>query len=113
MELDLVDAPFAQGIREIDKDGARIARVFQFGRIQQNAVHLQRIVKIQLNARVVLQHPETDGVLSTQELLLRIHAHIEVVREQIVVSAIPAVLATQDVGVRRRLRGGAPCQHGG
>ena len=61
-------------------------------------------VEIELDARVVLQHPEADRVLAADELFLRIDAHIEVVGEQVIVRAIAAVLAAQDIGARDRPR---------
>ena len=57
---------------------------------------------------VVLQHPEADGVLAANRLLLGIDADVEVVEEQIVVGAVGTPGAAQDVGPgglsRRRWR---------
>jgi len=51
--------------------------------------------------------PEADGVLAADELLFRLDADVEIIEEQIVVGAIPAVPAAQDVGMRGDLRRGA------
>ena len=68
---------------------------------EQNLVDVQVGVQIELDARVVLEHLEADRVLAADRLLVRIDADVEVVEEQIVVRAIAAVLAAQDVGARR------------
>src|SRR5258705_375661 len=59
-----------------------------------------QVVKIELDPRVVLEHLEPDRVHPSDKLLLRIDADIEIVVEQIIVGAIAAILATQEVGVR-------------
>ena len=51
-----------------------------------------------------LQHLEADRVLAADRLLLRIDADVEVVVEQVVVRAVAAVFAAQDVRARRRGR---------
>ncbi len=56
-------------------------------------------MQVELNARAVLEHLEADGDLSADELLLRVDADIQMIEEQIVVGAIRAVLAAQDVGM--------------
>ena len=56
-------------------------------------------MQVELDARVVLEHLEADGVLAAEEFLLRVDANIEVVEEQIVIGAIGSVLAAQDIGV--------------
>ena len=88
-------------------------------RPEHDLVDVQVGVQIELNARVVLQHPEADAVLAGDELLLGIDADVEVIGEQIVVGAIPPVFAAQDVGARRwpqrrrRRRARALCEHDG
>ena len=72
---------------------------------EQDLVDVEVGVEIELNARVVLQHLEADRVLAADRLLLRIDADVEVVVQQIVVGAISAVFAAQDVGARRRFLG--------
>jgi hypothetical protein len=54
-------------------------------------------VQIELDAPAVLQHLEADGVLPLEELLLRIDANIEVVKQQIVIGAIGSVGTAQNV----------------
>jgi hypothetical protein len=61
---------------------------------QEDAVNPKRWHQVELNALAILQHPELDGIHSTQKLLGRIHPHMQVVVQQVVVRAIRAV-ATQ------------------
>src|SRR5262245_65457803 len=58
-------------------------------------------MQVELDAVVVLEHLEANGVLAAEGLLFRIDAHVEVVVEQIVVGAMPAILAAQEVRLRR------------
>ena len=58
--------------------------------------------QLQLDARVVLEHLEADGVLAADPLLLGIDPDVEVVIQQVVVGAIAAVFAAQNVGACRR-----------
>ena len=58
-------------------------------------------MQVELDARAVLKHPEADGVLAAEELLVGIDADIEVVVEQIVVGAIRPLAAAQNVVASR------------
>ncbi len=66
-------------------------------------------MQIELDAPAVLQHPEADGVLPLKELLFRIDANIEVVKQQIVIGAIGSIGAAQNVARCRRGRAGPQC----
>jgi hypothetical protein len=50
-----------------------------------------------LNAVIIPEHLEADGVLSADEFLLWIDANIEVVIEQIIVRTIASVFSSQNV----------------
>ena len=69
----------------------------------------ERWMQIELDAVVVLEHLEADGVFAADEFLFRIDANIEMVVEQIVISAIGAVCAAQDVGARCPVRRNHGC----
>ena len=56
-------------------------------------------MQIELDAAAVLQHLETDGHDPAEELLFGVHAHIQAVEEQVVVGAIRAVGAAQQVSL--------------
>ena len=60
--------------------------------------------QIQLNSLSVLQHLEADQILSTEILLLRIDAHVEVVIKQVVVGAIRAIGSAKNIAFGHRLR---------
>src|ERR1041385_8988590 len=89
-----------QSLREVDKDRAGIALVFEQDSAEENLVDHQRVRQIKLYPRIVLEHFEADGVLPSDGLFLRINPDIEVVKKQIVVGAIRPVGATQDVCMR-------------
>lgn len=57
-------------------------------------------MEVELNSRIVSEHPEADGVLAADGFLFRIDADVEMIEEEIIVSAIAAILAPQDVGAR-------------
>ena len=101
VEVDRVHASGAQRLREVHEHGSKLARVFQRDALEEDLIDLQRGVQIELDPRAVLEHPEPDGVLPADELLLRVDAHVEMVREQIVIGAIRSVLAAQNIGPRR------------
>src|SRR5271156_2108438 len=63
---------------------------------------MKSLVQVELDARVVLEYLEANGIFSPDELLLWIDAHIQMVEEQIVVGAILAVSSAQNVSPRRR-----------
>ena len=94
--------PGLQRFRKVDEDRAVVALVFEFGFAEENLVDGQRGMQVELDAVVVLEHLETNGVLAADRFLFRIDAHVEMVVKQIVVGAIPAIFAAQNVGLRRR-----------
>jgi hypothetical protein len=102
VELDVVLASRAQPLRKVNEHRVDLALVLQLAPGVQDAVDVQVGIQIELDARIVAQHPETDGVLSGEVLLLGIDADVEVVREEIVVGAVASVVAAQEVGARRR-----------
>ena len=102
VEVDRVDLPGAERLREVDEDGAGIALVLEQRGAEQDFVDVERGLQVELDARAVLQHLEADGVLAADELFLRVDADVEMVEEQIVVGAIGSVGAAQEIGVRRR-----------
>src|SRR5580658_10411793 len=63
---------------------------------------MQRGVEIELDAGVVVEHLEANGVLPADEFLFGVDADVQMVVEQIVVSAIWTVSSAQNVGTRRR-----------
>ena len=87
---------------KVDEDGAELALVFEFGCAEQNLVDCRALAyEIELDALVVLEHLEADRVLAADHFLLGIDADVEMVVEQIVVRAVPAILAAQNVRARR------------
>ncbi len=106
VKLDRVGAAAAERLREIDVDRVVIALVLQ--RLRAHHDLLDGVVRkqLQLDARVVLEHLEADGVLAGDPLLLGIDPDVEVVVQQVVVGAVAAVLAAQDVRARRRAQRG-------
>ena len=58
-------------------------------------------MQIQLDAPAVPEHPETDGVFALKELLLRVDANIQVVKQQVVIGPIGPIGAAQDIAPRR------------
>src|SRR6266550_1992799 len=95
IEVNRILASGAQRLREIDEHRVELARVLQRGIPEQDFIDLQIRVQIHLDARVVLQHPEADGVLAADELPRGIDADVEVIGEQVVVGAVLPVLAAQ------------------
>src|SRR5579872_5578365 len=55
-----------------------------------------------MNPLPILQHLETNRILPTDVLLLRIHPNIQVIRNQIIVRAILPVSPAQQIQPRRR-----------
>src|SRR6185437_14735010 len=102
VEDDGVVAALAQRGRKIDKDGAVVARVAERRGTEEDTVDLEVRIKIKLNSGAVLEHAEADGIAAGDEFPGRIDANAEVVIKQIVVAAVGAVGAAQDVGVGRR-----------
>ncbi len=100
VEVDGVFLALLERLGKIDEDGIQLALVLEIGGAEQDLLDRQVVVEIDLNPRIVLQHPEADGILAAQELLVRIDPHVEVVGQQIVVGAIAAVLTAQDIGAR-------------
>ena len=91
----------AQRLREVHEYGAQFTFVLERGRAKQNLVDPETGRQVELNPRVVFEHPEADGVLPANELPHRIEADVEMIEEQIVVRTVAAVLPTQDVRTRR------------
>ncbi len=100
VEVDGVHAAGAEGLREVHEDGAGVALVVERGGAEEDLVDVERFVEVELDARAVLEHLEADGVFAAEELLFRVDADVEMIEEQIVVGAIRAVFAAEDVGVR-------------
>src|SRR6266545_7234346 len=98
MEIDRVFAAGPQRLREIDEDGVDLAVELERRSAKENLLDLQVRVQVDLNAAVVLQHPKPDGVLAAQELLRGVDADVQVIGEKVIVGAVAAVLAAQDVG---------------
>ena len=76
--------------------------------VEEDPVNLEVGEQIDLHPRVVVEHPEADRVPAADELPIGIDANVEVVGQEVVVGAVAAVLASQNVGAgrcRRRLRG--------
>src|SRR5215813_11851554 len=65
--------------------------------IEQNFVDVQSLGKIELNASVLLQHLDANRILTADKFLFRVDPDVEVVGEQIVVSAIRPIGAAQKV----------------
>ncbi len=104
VEVDGVLAPGVQRLRKIDEHGAKLAFVLQRGSPEQNLVDIERRVQVELNTRVVLEHLEADRVLPADDFLIRVDADVEVVVEQVVVGAIGAVGAAEDICLRGYVR---------
>src|ERR1700735_4452860 len=72
VEVDGVNAAFLECLGKIDKHGPEFALVFERDCSEQNLIDIKSRGQVELNARVVLQHLETDRVFPADELLLRI-----------------------------------------
>jgi len=101
VEVDRVHLAAAQRLGEVHEYRALFALELQRDRSLDDPVDLQRRREVQLDSRVVLQHPEADRVLPADRLLLRIHPDIEVVGQQVVVDPVLPLSAAQDVRLRR------------
>ena len=113
VEVDGVDAARLKGLRKVHEDGPGLALVLEPNGAEKNPVYLERGVQIELDAPAVLQHLEADGVFSPEELLLRVDADIEVVKQQIIIGAIGSVGAAQNVALCRRGRSRPRCGYHG
>src|SRR5690242_1326071 len=70
-------------------------------------------MQVELDSGIVVEHLEPDGVGTAQEFLVGLHLDVEMVIEQVIVGAIAAIFAAEDVGpIRGGLRGLAG-GHGG
>ena len=67
----------------------------------RDAIDREIRIQLELDAGIVLEHPEADGVPAADPLLLGIDADVEVVVQQIVVGAIAAVFAAQELRAAR------------
>ena len=101
VEVDRVLAPALERLGKIDEDRVQLALVLQLLGAEEDLVHGEVVVQVELDARVVLQHLEPDGVLAAEELLVRIDADVEVIGQQVIVRSVATVLAAQDVRARR------------
>ena len=94
--------PFLSFCGKVDEDGAFLARVLERRAGKQNAIDGQGLMQIDLDAVVVGQHAEADRVLAAEEFLVGVEADVEVVVQQVVVGAVAAVFATEELGAGRR-----------
>ena len=102
VKLDGVGAAGAQHRREVHVDRVVVAFVLQRGGAEQDLVDGKIRVQLQLDAVVVLEHLEADGVLATDCLLVGVDPNVELVVEQVVVGTVAAVLTPQNIDSRRR-----------
>jgi len=96
----------------LDYAGTRVEvpLVLQGRRAEQNPVDPEVGGEVELDPRVVGEHPEADPVRTRDRLLARIDAHVEVVEEEVVVGAVTPVLPAKDVCPRRRAKSGGGCR---
>ena len=90
--------PFLSCLRKVDEDRAFLARVLERRAGEQDAIDVQGLMQIDLDAVVVGQHAEADRVLAAEEFLIGVEADVEVVVQQVVVGAVAAVFATEKLG---------------
>ena len=109
VEVDGVHAARSESLWKVDEDRSCIALVLESNSTEKYLVDVERGMQIELDAPAVLEHPEADGVLALKELLLRVDAHIEVIKQQVVIGAIRSVPTAQNVGSRRPVRGNHGC----
>ena len=102
VEVNRIGAAGFESFGKVHEDGAQFAFVLERGRAHQDLVHAEVGEEIKLDTSIILEHLEADGVLPGDHLLFRVDAHVQMVEEQIVVGAIPAVFATEDIGLRGR-----------
>ncbi len=88
---------FDEGRGEVDVEGAAVAVVLQDGWAKGDFVDLEGRIELELDAGAVFEHFEADGVGSGDELLLRVDAEVEVVIEEVVVGAVGAVGAAEEI----------------
>ena len=106
IEIDGIRCARLQSVSGKSTNTAPESRSYFSGAVaQQNFVDVQCRVQIELNSRRIRQHLEADRILPAEILLLRIDANIQVIRKQIVVSPISAILAAQKIRMRRHRRG--------
>lgn len=105
VEVDGIGMAGAKRFGKVYENGAEFAFVFERRGAEENFVDLERLLEIKLDARAVLKHFEADGVLAADEFFVGIDADVQVVVEQIVVGAIRAVSAAEDVGLGGNMRG--------
>src|ERR1035437_7151934 len=80
------------------------------GIFQGDSINTKRWHEVELNTLAILQHPESDGIHSTQKLLGWIHPHMQVVMEKVIVRAIRAVATEEFVATRKSRGDGAPAR---
>src|SRR5262245_21844920 len=91
-----------EALGKVHEDRVELASVFQLCRAQQDPVDIQVVKQIELDPSVVLEHPESDRVLTADELLFGINPDVEIIRKQIIVSSMLAIFAAKNVGARGR-----------
>ena len=91
VKIDRNGAPRLLRFWKIDEDSIEFPVKLQRSFSEENLVDVQRGDEIELYPRVVLQHLEANGVLSADELLLRLDADVEMVIEEVVVGAIAPI----------------------
>src|SRR5262245_16193721 len=104
IEIDGIYGVFLKRRGKVHEDSPQFARIFQFGRAEQDFVYIEIGEQVELDSRIIPQHLETDRIFSADELLLRINANIQLVGEQVVVGPPVTIRASQDVSPRRRRR---------
>ena len=100
VEVDGVLSACFQGLWEVDEDCASIAPVAEPMPVEKYFVGLQSGMKIELDAVAILQHSEANSVFALKMFFVRVDTDIEVIEEQIIVSAIGPVGAAQYVSSR-------------
>ena len=68
--------------------------------LEEDLVDVELVGQVELNARAVFQHPETDGVFAADEFLFGIDADVQVVIKQVVIGAEGPVSAAQHIQAR-------------
>jgi len=93
-------------LRKIDEHRAVVTGVLQCGRAEKDFVDIELIGQVDLNARGILNHAETNRVAPADELLCGIDPNRKVVVEKIVVGAERTVSPAKHVQSRGNGRSG-------
>ncbi|MBV6504871.1 MAG: hypothetical protein ILNGONEN_00426 [Syntrophorhabdaceae bacterium] len=97
MKIDAVSLAGFQPFGKIDKHGVELACVLQRLAVEQNAVDLHVVKQIDLNALIIREHFKPDRVESGKIFLCYAQAHVEIIKQQIIVGAIWPVAAAQRI----------------